>query len=137
MTFLAPPNQVANHNTPANQDLCPTFTKEELIKLRHSKQVLPPGHSQQAWLTRMRSHASAPYRKISVRELLEHNKIDDMWMLIRGKIYDVTPYVAYHPGGSEILLRGAGKDATQLYNSIHSFVNPDALLANYCIGVIG
>lgn len=76
------------------------------------------------------------FRSISREEVQQHNRIDDMWMCIRGKVYDVTPYVPYHPGGSDILLKAAGADATQLYNAIHSFVNVDALLAGACIGVI-
>ena len=40
---------------------------------------------------------------------------DDVWMAVRGKVYNVTPYLKYHPGGEEQLLRGAGMDATKLF----------------------
>lgn len=30
-------------------------------------------------------------------------------------MYDVTPYVAYHPGGEKEMMRGAGRDATKLF----------------------
>jgi cytochrome-b5 reductase len=36
-------------------------------------------------------------------------------MAITGKVYDVTRYVDYHPGGRDELLRGAGMDATGLF----------------------
>ena len=98
--------------------------------------VQPPGHSQMSWLSKMKQRPSSGLRAITKAEVQQHNKMDDMWMCIRGKVYDVTPYIPFHPGGDEILMRGAGCDATQLYNAIHSFVNVDALLTTCCIGVL-
>ncbi|KAF5208061.1 hypothetical protein FRX31_002351, partial [Thalictrum thalictroides] len=36
----------------------------------------------------------------------------DCGLLINDKIYDVTKFLGDHPGGSEVLLKAAGKDAT-------------------------
>ena len=33
-------------------------------------------------------------------------------VLRAGKVYDVTPFMDDHPGGGEIMLSAAGKDAT-------------------------
>lgn len=76
-------------------------------------------------------------RKITVDQLQQHNAVDDMWMVLCGKVYNVTPYISYHPGGASILLKGAGKDGTLLFNAIHPFVNIDVLIGNLCVGVIG
>lgn len=38
-------------------------------------------------------------RPVSHAELAEHNKPGDMWMAIRGKVYNVTSYLDFHPGG--------------------------------------
>ena len=43
---------------------------------------------------------------VSHQELAKHNKKDDCWMAVRGKVYNVTRYVDYHPGGVEQILRG-------------------------------
>lgn len=32
-------------------------------------------------------------------ELTKHNKIHDGWIAIRGKVYNVTRYMDFHPGG--------------------------------------
>lgn len=55
-------------------------------------------------------------------------------MAIRGKVYNVTRYLDYHPGGSDQLLRGAGKDATSLFDEYHAWVNIDQLLAKCYVG---
>ncbi|KAI8895073.1 cytochrome b5 reductase 4 [Globomyces pollinis-pini] len=72
--------------------------------------------------------------RFTLEELSLHNKKDDMWMAYQGKVYNVTPYVNFHPGGTGQLLRGAGKDATDLIRKIHPWVNIDMMLDKCCIG---
>jgi len=52
----------------------------------------------------------------TIQELAKHSTRDDCWLLIHGKVYDVTSFVSNHPGG-EAILEGCGKDATQLYET--------------------
>jgi len=47
--------------------------------------------------------------------LKQHNKSNDAWMAINGKVYDVTAYIPYHPGGERELMRVAGRDGTKLF----------------------
>lgn len=42
--------------------------------------------------------------------MLQHNSIEDCWVVLNGLVFDVTPYLRYHPGGMSILLRYAGRD---------------------------
>ena len=37
------------------------------------------------------------------------------------QVYDVSKFLARHPGGSEQLMLGAGRDVTQLFESYHPF----------------
>jgi hypothetical protein len=50
-----------------------------------------------------------------VVQLKQHNTADDAWICVRGKVYNITPYLKFHPGGVDQILRGAGKDATKLF----------------------
>ena len=49
--------------------------------------------------------------------LKQHNKRDDIWMALYGKVYNVTAYMPYHPGGEKELMRAAGRDGTKLFGT--------------------
>jgi cytochrome b involved in lipid metabolism len=55
-------------------------------------------------------------------------------MAYQGKVYNVTPYIPFHPGGKAQLLRGAGKDCTALIQKIHPWINIDHMLDKCFIG---
>ncbi|KAL2267561.1 hypothetical protein VTJ83DRAFT_4838 [Remersonia thermophila] len=57
-------------------------------------------------------------------EVAKHNKADDCWVIVHGKAYDVTEFLPEHPGGTKIILKYAGKDATEAFDPIHP---PDTL----------
>lgn len=71
---------------------------------------------------------------VSRAELGQHNRIDDAWLAIRGKVYNVTKYMDFHPGGIDELMRGIGIDATKLFDEVHAWVNYEQLLAKCYIG---
>ncbi len=47
--------------------------------------------------------------------LKQHNKPDDAWSVFNGKVYNITRYLNYHPGGERELMRVAGRDGTKLF----------------------
>lgn len=51
------------------------------------------------------------------------------------QVYNITPYLKFHPGGSDILLKAAGKDGTLLFMKYHPWVNIDALMEKCLIGL--
>ncbi|GAB1318859.1 Cytochrome b2, mitochondrial precursor [Madurella fahalii] len=57
-------------------------------------------------------------------EVAKHNKPNDCWVIVHGRAYDVTEFLPEHPGGSKIILKYAGKDATEEFDPIHP---PDTL----------
>ncbi|KAJ8430244.1 hypothetical protein Cgig2_009422 [Carnegiea gigantea] len=44
----------------------------------------------------------------SMEEAAQHNTKDDCWVIIDGKVYDVTLYLDEHPGGDDVLLTATG-----------------------------
>ncbi|KAK7321592.1 hypothetical protein VNO77_32392 [Canavalia gladiata] len=56
---------------------------------------------------------------ISSEELSKHNKPNDAWISINGKIYNVSDWLHHHPGGELPLLTLAGHDATDAFLAFH------------------
>ncbi|KAF7591821.1 hypothetical protein BBP40_001092 [Aspergillus hancockii] len=52
-------------------------------------------------------------------EVERHNSKASCWIAVHGSVYDVTDFVDLHPGGPNVILRCAGKDATADYDSVH------------------
>lgn len=50
----------------------------------------------------------------SIDEITQHNSVESCWLLIDGKVYDVTKMISGHAGGDAIL-QGCGTNATELY----------------------
>ena len=53
------------------------------------------------------------------------------------QVYNITPYIKYHPGGVHYIMKGAGRDATALFNKYHAWVNSGYMLDTCLVGLIG
>ncbi|KAG9285797.1 hypothetical protein G9A89_013222 [Geosiphon pyriformis] len=74
---------------------------------------------------------------ISAQEIAKHNKREDCWVIIHGKVYDLTNFLPDHPGGIKVILQQAGKDATAAFDPIH----PKDIIQKYlppevCLGAV-
>ena len=78
----------------------------------------------------------APLQAISREELKKHNTQFDCWTALNGKVYNITQYLAYHPGGEQKLMMGAGRDCTALFNKYHQWVAGSSMLAKCQVGVL-
>ncbi|KAI8364647.1 FAD binding domain-containing protein [Radiomyces spectabilis] len=52
-------------------------------------------------------------------EVAKHNKADDCWVVVNGKVLDVTNFLDEHPGGKKAILLYAGRDASEEFNMLH------------------
>ncbi|TPX54829.1 hypothetical protein PhCBS80983_g05719 [Powellomyces hirtus] len=64
-------------------------------------------------------------KQITAEQVATHKTADDAWVIVHGKVYNVTGFLDDHPGGKKILLKNCGKDATKQFDQFHS----DAVLA--------
>jgi cytochrome b involved in lipid metabolism len=55
--------------------------------------------------------------------------------VLGGKVYNITPYLPYHPGGEPELMKAAGRDGTKLFSEVHPWVNWEGMLEPCLIGV--
>lgn len=49
----------------------------------------------------------------------KHKSKESCWVILYGEVWDVTDFLPEHPGGSSIILKLAGQDATEEYDPIH------------------
>jgi cytochrome b involved in lipid metabolism len=110
------------------------------------KVILQPGHSPLDWAiltkdpeSRLRGRDVPDHLiRITPSQLKYHNgrKGRDAWSVYQGKVYNITPYLPFHPGGEGELMRGAAKDAGQLFMEVHPWVNWDNMLFECMVGIL-
>uniref|UniRef100_G3UBE4 Cytochrome b5 type B n=1 Tax=Loxodonta africana TaxID=9785 RepID=G3UBE4_LOXAF len=69
-----------------------------------------------------------------LEEVAKRNSSKEIWLVIHGRVYDVTRFLDEHPGGEEVLLEQAGVDASESFEDVgHSF-DAREMLKQYYIG---
>mmetsp|Transcript_13770 Transcript_13770/g.34631 ORF Transcript_13770/g.34631 Transcript_13770/m.34631 type:complete len:480 (+) Transcript_13770:121-1560(+) len=58
-------------------------------------------------------------KSVSWSELSKHSTAQDCWVALHGKVYDVTQFLAEHPGGAKVIAKWAGGDGTKSFDAIH------------------
>ncbi|XP_074040095.1 cytochrome b5 reductase 4 isoform X3 [Leptinotarsa decemlineata] len=128
-----------SHDTSLKTSLCDAMSA--INGNPRNKCALQPGHSLMDWirlgasgkdLTGVGSQAGR--LSVTKSELAKHNKINDIWLAIRGRVYNVTAYIPFHPGGPDELMKAAGVDATKLFDQVHPWVNYEQILQKCFIG---
>lgn len=54
-----------------------------------------------------------PEKEYTMEEVQKHNKKDDLWIVVKGVVLDVTHWLDEHPGGPQALFSHMGRDATE------------------------
>ncbi|KAK9733910.1 hypothetical protein RND81_04G100500 [Saponaria officinalis] len=72
----------------------------------------------------------------TLSEVAEHNSNKDCWLVIGGKVYDVTKFLEDHPGGDDVLLSATGKDATDDFEDVGHSSTARAMMDEMYVGDI-
>jgi hypothetical protein len=72
----------------------------------------------------------------TMAEVSKHRTVDDCWLVVDGRVYDVTPYMAKHPGGTSVILKLAGLDATDGFHAYHAPRIAEKILPAFYIGTV-
>ena len=75
-------------------------------------------------------------RLVNLKALRRHCTADNAWVAINGNVYDVTNWHLDHPGGSELLLEYAGKDATKLFEAVQHSDDAIATRDSFLVGAL-
>jgi nitrate reductase (NAD(P)H) len=102
-------------------------SNEASILFRHPTE---PGTGEGGWMkpsventiAKVRQEAGAPQKEFTREEIEKHDKRDDCWIVVDGKVYDATSVLDWHPGGPAAILGHAGKvhqETSDEFSSIH------------------
>ncbi|OIV99678.1 hypothetical protein TanjilG_17488 [Lupinus angustifolius] len=101
------------------------------------------GYSQMDWLKLTRTHpdlaglkGQSNRRLISIHEVKKHQTEGEMWTVFKGHVYNISPYMKFHPGGVDMLMKAVGKDCTSLFNKYHAWVNAEFLIEKCLVGIL-
>lgn len=112
-------------------------------KKSRAKVPFEKGYSPMDWLKLTRTHpdlaglrGQTNRRLITLEEVKQHKTGDCIWTVLKGRVYNIGPYMKFHPGGVDMLMKGAGKDCTALFNKYHAWVNAEFLLEKCLVGFL-
>ncbi|MCJ1452332.1 hypothetical protein MMC28_002674 [Mycoblastus sanguinarius] len=146
-TLRGPPSRSL---APPTSSLAPSTSTLSPPSRPSKKVLLDPGHSPLDWAhliahppnpTFLRG-ADVPPSLIRVPpSLLRYHsgrKGKDAWGVYQGKVYNLSPYMKFHPGGVDQLMRAAGmeKDGEKLFNEVHPWVSWENMLGECLVGIL-
>jgi len=60
-----------------------------------------------------------PETEYTMEEVAKHNTKEDLWVVVKGVVMDVSDWLDDHPGGPQALMNFMGKDATEEFEMLH------------------
>lgn len=82
--------------------------------------------------------AAQPAKKYTAAQVAKHSTAKSCWTSINGKVYDLTSWIARHPGGSGPIMSVCGRDGSAAFNGQHQGQGrPEAMLKAFRIGTLG
>jgi len=78
--------------------------------------------------------ATETVKEYTMDEVKKHSTMEDLWVVIHGKIYNATPFLDDHPGGPEILKENAGTDVTEEFEEVYHTPSARKLLVGLYVG---
>ncbi|RWA12564.1 hypothetical protein EKO27_g2537 [Xylaria grammica] len=60
-----------------------------------------------------------PEKEFTLEEVAKHNKKDDLWVVVKGVVMDLSNWLDEHPGGPQAIMNFMGRDATEEFEMLH------------------
>lgn len=103
-------NAAATVNTAANTTEVTEVNTNTAANANTTAGVTVAANEAEAGLEEPAADSSA----FSLSDIAKHSTKADCWTAISGKVYDISKYIARHPGG-QVITQACGKDGTQLF----------------------
>ncbi|KAM7354501.1 cytochrome b5 [Cochliomyia hominivorax] len=72
--------------------------------------------------------------EICLNTVAQHDDYNDCWVVIYDRVYDVTSFIHDHPGGSDVIMDYAGRDATLAFHGTGHSRDAIEQMRDYLIG---
>lgn len=79
-------------------------------------------------------------RIYTAEDVARHSTEGSCWVSYAGKVYNVTGFLADHPGGDDLVLQYAGRDVQEVMKDKAQHDHSDSaydMLEEFCIGRLG
>ncbi|EQL00985.1 flavocytochrome c [Ophiocordyceps sinensis CO18] len=60
-----------------------------------------------------------PDNEFSMEEVAKHNTKEDLWVVVKGVVMDLSNWLDEHPGGPQAIMNFMGRDATEEFEMLH------------------
>ncbi|KAM4067289.1 FAD binding domain-containing protein [Hirsutella rhossiliensis] len=60
-----------------------------------------------------------PEKEFTMDEVAKHNTKDDLWVVVKGVVMDLSNWLDEHPGGPQAIMNFMGRDATEEFEMLH------------------
>eukprot|EP00485_Elphidium_margaritaceum_P008492 CAMPEP_0202696540 /NCGR_PEP_ID=MMETSP1385-20130828/9837_1 /ASSEMBLY_ACC=CAM_ASM_000861 /TAXON_ID=933848 /ORGANISM="Elphidium margaritaceum" /LENGTH=146 /DNA_ID=CAMNT_0049352733 /DNA_START=41 /DNA_END=481 /DNA_ORIENTATION=- len=82
------------------------------------------------------SEEDAKLKEFTWEEIKEHNKEQDLWVVLYNRVYDLTQFQIDHPGGPDVLQDIAAQDGTEEFENILHTEKARRMAKKYLIGKV-
>lgn len=84
----------------------------------------------------MTTEEAAKNKIYKLEEVEKHSTDEDCWIIYESRVYDVTSFLTEHPGGEDLILGEAGRDATDAFENAAHSMKAREMLSKYIIGEV-
>jgi flavocytochrome c len=60
-----------------------------------------------------------PEKEFTMEEIAKHNTKENVWVVVKGVVLDLSDWLEEHPGGVQAILNFMGRDATEEFEMLH------------------
>lgn len=147
VTSATPPTAQSIKTSPASAKSPAVTTGQKPMAMKkptvRAKVPFEKGYSQMDWFKLTRTQpdlagikGQSNRRLITMSEVKQHQTEGSMWTVFKGHVYNIYPYMKFHPGGVDMLMKAVGKDCTSLFNKYHAWVNAEFMLEKCLVGIL-
>ncbi|KAF4592162.1 flavocytochrome c [Ophiocordyceps camponoti-floridani] len=103
----------------SNSSSCPSSTAQLPVAGSSSTVGAPAAGGAKASKPNDPKAFVVPEKEFTMDEVAKHNKKEDLWVVVKGVVMDLSDWLDEHPGGPQAIMNFMGRDATEEFEMLH------------------